>query len=64
MTNETLGQAVKTLSNIVQDSTTSPVEQNTGILNNIANTLTNVASLVDEADVEVNVTVRPIYNIL
>ena len=57
LTNETLEQTVESLTNLVQMTEVSPVEQNTGNLNDIANTLANVANFVDEADVEVNETV-------
>ena len=57
LTNETLEQTVELLTNLVQMTEVSPVEQNTGNLNDIANTLANVANFVDEADVEVNETV-------
>ena len=45
------------LTSLVQMSEGSPVEQNIGNLNGIANTLGNVASFVDEVDVEINETV-------
>ena len=57
LTNETLEQTVELLTNLVQMTEVSPVEQNTGNLNDIASTLANVANFVDEADVEVNETV-------
>lgn len=57
LTNETLEQTVELLTNLVQMTEISPVEQNTGNLNDIASTLANVANFVDEADVEVNETV-------
>ena len=57
LTNETLGTTVETLSDLVQMSQESPVEQNTGVLNDIASTLVNVASFVDQFDVEINATV-------
>ena len=52
------------LTNLVQMSEVSPVEQNTGNLNDIASTLVNVANFVDEADVEVNETVSQWFKIM
>ena len=57
LTNETLVETVEALSNIVQMTESSPVEQNKEILNNIASTLVNVASFVNETDIEINETV-------
>ena len=57
LTNETLVETVETLSNIVQMTESSPVEQNMEILNNIASTLVSVASFVNETDIEINETV-------
>ena len=49
---------METLNDLVQMSQESPVEQNTGILNDIASILVNVASFVDQSDVEINSTVE------
>ena len=57
LTNETLVETVETLSDIVQVTESSPVEQNMEILNNIASTLVNVASFVNESNELINETV-------
>ena len=54
LTNETLVETVEILSDIVQMTESSPVEQNMEILNNIASTLVNVASFVNNTDIEIN----------
>ena len=45
------------LSDLVESSEASPVEQNTGNLNGIANVLANVANFVNESNIQINETV-------
>ena len=51
---ETVGE----LSTLVQRTEEKPVEQSTENLESIANVLVNVASFVNESDIEINETVR------
>ena len=57
LSNETLVETVEILSDIVQVTESSPVEQNMEILDNIASTLVNVASFVNESNEQINKTV-------
>ena len=57
ITNETLVETVEELSTFVQEAEERPVEQNTENLDNIANVLVNVATFVNESDMEINITV-------
>jgi hypothetical protein len=58
LTNETLVETVEELSTLVQQTEEKPVEQSTENLESIANVLVNVASFVNESDIEINDTVR------
>ena len=50
-------ETVEELSTFVQEAEERPVEQNTESLDNIANVLVNVATFVNESDMEINKTV-------
>ena len=51
-------ETVEELSTLVQQTEEKPVEQSTENLESIANVLVNVASFVNESDIEINETVR------
>ena len=60
MTNETLGEIVEMLSNITNTSVESSIEQSMENLDQIANTLANVATFVNQSDEEIDVMVATI----
>ena len=63
LTNETLVETVEELSTLVQETEERPVEQSTENLESIANVLVNVATFVNESDIEINETVSDLSHI-